>query len=276
MPPVIGSVQNVVDATLPSTFGSLDVRITDLGDDNVSTVQHYTGADNVNQGLPAALRGAVRVRVIEGFSSEAAPGVTMFGLTMDEGAAVLGEADGLRRRIVARQRPPLHPGPPAAGRQVRALDPQPAPLGAGHARRKPRMRRMPRKPDRRQRSRHQPELDGRRRPRRAELRQAGRRAAGVPMGGRTGRRGHGAGVSHRQVRHVPQRHPERQQAADVLHRRAHRHDDRDDVGIPHPVPQLVEHAHPGLLRPRSPHLGVVVRFDLLPRQRWRWKWTGSR
>jgi hypothetical protein len=32
------------------------------------------------------------VRVIEGFSSEAAPGVTMFGLTMDEGAAVLGEA----------------------------------------------------------------------------------------------------------------------------------------------------------------------------------------
>ena len=32
------------------------------------------------------------MRVIEGFSSEAAKGVTMFGLTMDEGAAVLGEA----------------------------------------------------------------------------------------------------------------------------------------------------------------------------------------
>jgi cytochrome c553 len=34
----------------------------------------------------------VRVRVVEGFSSEGVPGVTMFGLTMDEGAAVLGEA----------------------------------------------------------------------------------------------------------------------------------------------------------------------------------------
>ena len=32
------------------------------------------------------------MRVIEGFSSEAAKGVTMFGLTMFEGAAVLGEA----------------------------------------------------------------------------------------------------------------------------------------------------------------------------------------
>jgi hypothetical protein len=93
VPPVIGSVQNVVDATLPSTFGSLDVRVTDLNDDNVTTVQHYMGSGtDSSQGLPAALRGAVRVRVIEGFSSEAAPGVTMFGLTMDEGAAVLGEA----------------------------------------------------------------------------------------------------------------------------------------------------------------------------------------
>jgi hypothetical protein len=92
VPPVIGSVQNVVDATLPSTFGSLNIKDTDLEDDNVSTVQHYAGLDNSNQRLPAALRGAVRVRVIEGFSSEAAPGVTMFGLTMDEGAAVLGEA----------------------------------------------------------------------------------------------------------------------------------------------------------------------------------------
>jgi hypothetical protein len=35
--------------------------------------------------------GTVKVRVIEGFSSEAAPGVTMFGLTMHEGAAILGE-----------------------------------------------------------------------------------------------------------------------------------------------------------------------------------------
>ncbi|HMI84805.1 MAG TPA: hypothetical protein VK550_11980 [Polyangiaceae bacterium] len=92
VPPVIGSVQNVVDATLPATFGSLDIKQTDLDDDNVSTVQHYAAIDNSNQRLPEALHGAVRVRVIEGFSSEAVPGVTMFGLTMDEGAAVLGEA----------------------------------------------------------------------------------------------------------------------------------------------------------------------------------------
>jgi hypothetical protein len=94
VPPVIGSVQNAVDATLPSTFGSIDIKLTDLDDDNVSTVQHYptAGADNINLRLPAALKGATRVRVIEGFSSEGAPGITMFGLTMDEGAAVLGEA----------------------------------------------------------------------------------------------------------------------------------------------------------------------------------------
>src|SRR5690606_19111810 len=39
-----------------------------------------------------ALAKAVKVRIIEGFSSEAAPGTTMFGLTMAEGAALLGEA----------------------------------------------------------------------------------------------------------------------------------------------------------------------------------------
>src|SRR5262249_9756961 len=38
-------------------------------------------------------KAATKVRIIEGFSSEAAKGVTMFGLTMDDGAAVLGEAD---------------------------------------------------------------------------------------------------------------------------------------------------------------------------------------
>jgi hypothetical protein len=93
VPPVIGSVQNVVDATLPATFGSLDVRQTDLDSDTVTTVQHYVGNDDgTSESLPAALHGATRVRVIEGFSSEGAPGVTMFGLTMDEGAAVLGEA----------------------------------------------------------------------------------------------------------------------------------------------------------------------------------------
>jgi len=90
-PPVIGSVQNQADATLPATLGSLNVKNTDLTDNSVNTVQHYTGKDT-SMALPDALKGAVKVRVIEGFSSEGTKGVTMFGLTMDEGAAVLGEA----------------------------------------------------------------------------------------------------------------------------------------------------------------------------------------
>jgi hypothetical protein len=90
-PPVIGSVQNQADGTLPATLGSLDVKNTDLLDNNVTTVQHYSGMDT-SIGLADALKTAVKVRVIEGFSSEGTKGVTMFGLTMDEGAAVLGEA----------------------------------------------------------------------------------------------------------------------------------------------------------------------------------------
>src|SRR5262249_1813843 len=42
--------------------------------------------------MDEALGQAVKVRIIEGFSSEASPGTTMFGLTMAEGAAILGEA----------------------------------------------------------------------------------------------------------------------------------------------------------------------------------------
>jgi hypothetical protein len=90
-PPVIGSVQNQADSTIPGTIGSMNVKNTDLVDNDVTTVQHYAGQD-LTAKLPEALTGAVKVRVIEGFSSEGAPGVTMFGLTMDEGAAVLGEA----------------------------------------------------------------------------------------------------------------------------------------------------------------------------------------
>jgi hypothetical protein len=92
-PPVIGSVQNQADGTLPGTIGSMDVKNTDLIDNNVTTVQHYSANPaDINVGLPDALKTAVKVRVIEGFSSEGTKGVTMFGLTMDEGAAVLGEA----------------------------------------------------------------------------------------------------------------------------------------------------------------------------------------
>jgi hypothetical protein len=90
-PPVISSVQNNDNPSV-ATLGSLDVKNTDLDDNDVTTVQHYAGGMSTSVRLPEALRGAVGVRVVEGFSSESVPGVTMFGLTMDEGAAVLGEA----------------------------------------------------------------------------------------------------------------------------------------------------------------------------------------
>jgi hypothetical protein len=50
-----------------------------------------SGAQFENTPMDVALAQAVKVRVIEGFSSEAA-NQTMFGLTMAEGAAMLGEA----------------------------------------------------------------------------------------------------------------------------------------------------------------------------------------
>jgi hypothetical protein len=85
-PPVIPPIKFVQDSTHPAVIGSIDVSQTSL-DEVVS------GAQFNNTPLSQALKeGAVAVRVIEGFSSEAAPGVTMFGLTMFEGAAVLGEA----------------------------------------------------------------------------------------------------------------------------------------------------------------------------------------
>jgi len=85
-PPVIGDlVSSNQDTSLPVRIGSIDVTQTSL-DETVS------GAQFDNTPLRDALKQAVKVRIIEGFSSEAAKGVSMFGLTMDEGAAVLGEA----------------------------------------------------------------------------------------------------------------------------------------------------------------------------------------
>jgi hypothetical protein len=85
-PPVIGNNQHVQDSTIPVRIGSVNVAETSLNE-VVSGAQF----DNVPLGQ-ALQQGAVSVRVIEGFSSEAAKGVSMFGLTMFEGAAVLGEA----------------------------------------------------------------------------------------------------------------------------------------------------------------------------------------
>jgi hypothetical protein len=90
-PPAIGDLQMTPDSTMPARIGSVNVTITSLQ-------EGISGAQFKDTPLSTALKSAVKVRVIEGFSSEAAKGVTMFGLTMHEGAAILGEtgvnADG--------------------------------------------------------------------------------------------------------------------------------------------------------------------------------------
>jgi hypothetical protein len=86
-PPVIADkLSAMADLSQPVRLGSIDVTRTSLED-------KVTGAQFKDTPLRTALEQAARVRVIEGFSSEGAPGISMFGLTMDEGAAVLGEAN---------------------------------------------------------------------------------------------------------------------------------------------------------------------------------------
>jgi hypothetical protein len=87
-PPNLASRQATIDATTPVALGSIDVRRTSLGSKHGETV---SGAQFDGTPIDRALEQAVKVRIIEGFSSEAA-GQTMFGLTMAEGAALLGEA----------------------------------------------------------------------------------------------------------------------------------------------------------------------------------------
>jgi len=89
-PPILSSVQSSDDASLPAKIGSIDIKQTSLHSLHGNTV---SGAQFDGTSLDEALRSAKRVRIIEGFSSEGAPGVTMFGLTMAEGAALLGEAE---------------------------------------------------------------------------------------------------------------------------------------------------------------------------------------
>jgi hypothetical protein len=87
-PAPVPNLQFIQNSTIPARIGSVDVSQTSLNE-TVSGAQF----DNVPLGQ-ALKQGAVAVRVIEGFSSEATvnPVVSMFGLTMFEGAAVLGEA----------------------------------------------------------------------------------------------------------------------------------------------------------------------------------------
>jgi hypothetical protein len=84
-PPAIASLQHMADSTLATHIGSVNITETSLQ-------ESVNGAEFNNTALADALKQATAVRVIEGFSSEAAKGVTMFGLTMFEGASVLGEA----------------------------------------------------------------------------------------------------------------------------------------------------------------------------------------
>jgi hypothetical protein len=84
-PPFIPTSVHTQDSALAARIGSVDITQTSLN-------ETVSGAQFNNTPLSQALQQAVAVRVIEGFSSEAAPGVTMFGLTLFEGAAVLGEA----------------------------------------------------------------------------------------------------------------------------------------------------------------------------------------
>ncbi len=88
--PIIPSRQDISDASIPTRFGSINVRSTSLAarhGDAVSGAQ-FTTSTPTDQ----ALLQANRVRIIEGFSTEGSPNHTMFGLTMAEGAAILGEA----------------------------------------------------------------------------------------------------------------------------------------------------------------------------------------
>lgn len=83
-PPVIYDVNKRVDPSTPAVIGSIDVTQTSLK-------ESVSGAQFANTDLSEALKHAVAVRVIEGFSSEIGS-QPMFGLTMHEGGAVLGEA----------------------------------------------------------------------------------------------------------------------------------------------------------------------------------------
>ncbi|HKY37497.1 MAG TPA: hypothetical protein VJN18_16255, partial [Polyangiaceae bacterium] len=88
-PKSIPSRQDTADASAPALFGSIDVKQSSLYKRHRNTVSGAQFADSTS--LDEGLKHTVKVRIIEGFSSEAAT-ETMFGLTMAEGAALIGEA----------------------------------------------------------------------------------------------------------------------------------------------------------------------------------------
>lgn len=85
IPPVHpGVLRPAPDESEPAILGSVDVTVTGLA-------ESVRGGQFTGQSLDEALDQTSRVRIIEGFSSEIGP-VGQFGLTMHEGAAILGEA----------------------------------------------------------------------------------------------------------------------------------------------------------------------------------------
>jgi len=107
VPPPLDSVNTSQDDTKPMVIGSIDVRQTSLFSLHKNTVDGAEFAPETP--MDEALTHAVKVRIIEGFSTEAAKGVTMFGLTMAEGAAILGEAPVLADGSWRAQVPPFIP-----------------------------------------------------------------------------------------------------------------------------------------------------------------------
>jgi hypothetical protein len=89
-PPIISSIQDSSDPAVPTVFGSVDIKQTSL---HALHGESVSGAQFDATPMDQALAQTKKVRIIEGFSSEAATGVTMFGLTMAEGAAIVGEAE---------------------------------------------------------------------------------------------------------------------------------------------------------------------------------------
>jgi hypothetical protein len=85
-PPVIpATVDGRLDTDTPAILGSIDVAVTSMPE---TVSGGHFGTEGVELG--EALQDTVRMRIIEGFSSEIGA-VRMFGLTMHEGAAILGE-----------------------------------------------------------------------------------------------------------------------------------------------------------------------------------------
>jgi len=85
IPPVFdGVLEPAPDESMPAILGSIDVTQTGLN-------ESVRGAQFDGTSLGEALGHTRRVRIIEGFSSEIGP-VREFGLTMHEGAAIVGEA----------------------------------------------------------------------------------------------------------------------------------------------------------------------------------------